>query len=393
MDINSKIKLFKSFERAAFKKRLNRFLVECLYEGKIIKAHLPNPGRLWELLKEGETVYLIKEQKDAHKARRNTDYTAVSILKDSRPVFLHTHKTNEIARLLIENKCIHGLEDYKIEKTEFSTEGRRFDFLLKRGKELMLLEVKSCTLFNKNFAMFPDAITSRGKNHVLSLTQSHIKGGILFVVHSDLPDYFLPEYHVDPEFARVLYLNRNEIFIKAVGIRWNLDLTFEKNVKALSIPWNIYEREGKDAGSYLLILKNNNHKKIKIGKLGEIFFQKGFYIYVGSAMKNLQARLERHKRKRKSLFWHIDYFREEIDLVQLIPIRSSVRHECELAKRIESISDGYVEGFGVSDCNCISHLFYVDKNPLDKHDFIETILSFRTPTLNPTQQKSGRYYE
>jgi len=225
--------------------------------------------------------------------------------------------------------------------------------------------------------MFPDAITVRGKRHILALAKSNIKGGILFVVHNDLPDYFLPEYHVDPEFAKTLYSHRNEILIKAIGIKWNDDLTFKNKIKTLSIPWNIYERESKDAGSYLLILKNNKSKRIMIGKLGEIFFKEGFYIYVGSAMKNLQARLERHKRKRKKLFWHIDYLREEADLIQLIPIRSLIRYECELAKRIKDIADGYIEGFGVSDCSCISHLFYVDKNPLEKSDFIETILFFR----------------
>jgi len=376
MELIDNIKLFDDFETAIFKKRLNRFSVECVYKGKTIKAHLPNPGRLWELLQKGRAVYLIKE-KDNFKRKRHTDFTVACVLKDSHPVFLHTHKTNEIAKILIEKGYIHELEGYKIEKPEISIYGHRFDFLLKKGKELMLLEVKSCTLFNKNLAMFPDAITVRGKRHTMALAQSNIKGGILFVVHSNLPDYFLPEYHVDPEFSKALYLQRNKIFIKAIGLKWNYDLSFESKIKTLSIPWNIYEWEAKDRGSYLLILKNNKTKMIMVGKLGDIFFKEGFYIYVGSAMKNLQARLERHKRKRKKLFWHIDYFREEVDLIQWIPIRSSIRYECELAKRIQDISDGYIKDFGVSDCSCVSHLFYVDKNPLEKPDFIEIIQFFR----------------
>ncbi|MCX7965930.1 MAG: DNA/RNA nuclease SfsA, partial [Syntrophorhabdaceae bacterium] len=291
-----KITLFNlnDIKKGIFEKRKNRFLVECIYEGKTIEAHLPNPGRLWELLQKERQVYLTKEKNTLYKPR-NTEFTLVAVLKDSRPICLHTQKTNEIARLLIEKKYIHEFEGYKIEKSEVSVNGNRFDFLLKKGKEFMLLEVKSCTLFNRDFAMFPDAVTLRGKRHITSLAQSQFRGGILFIVQSDSPDYFLPEYHIDPEFARTLYLYRDKIFIKAVGIGWNDDLTFKNNIKILSIPWDVYEREGKDAGSYLLVLKNNDDKKIKIGKLGEIFFKKGFYIYVGSAMKNLQARLNRHK--------------------------------------------------------------------------------------------------
>ncbi|MCX7966583.1 MAG: GIY-YIG nuclease family protein, partial [Syntrophorhabdaceae bacterium] len=129
------------------------------------------------------------------------------------------------------------------------------------------------------------------------------------------------------------------------------------------------------------VLKNNDDKKIKIGKLGEIFFKKGFYIYVGSAMKNLQARLNRHKRKRKNLFWHIDYLIEKTELIQVIPIRSSIRNECKLAERMKNITDDFIYGFGVSDCNCTSHLFYVDEYPLEKIDFINTVIDFRTPSV------------
>ncbi|WP_176232105.1 DNA/RNA nuclease SfsA [Candidatus Hakubella thermalkaliphila] len=46
-----------------------------------------------------------------------------------------------------------------------------------------VLEVKSCTLFNQEMAMFPDAITLRGKRHLIELAElSHkgLRGGVLF---------------------------------------------------------------------------------------------------------------------------------------------------------------------------------------------------------------------
>ncbi|WP_446697845.1 DNA/RNA nuclease SfsA, partial [Acetomicrobium sp. S15 = DSM 107314] len=35
-----------------------------------------------------------------------------------------------------------------------------------RDGQKVLLEVKSCTLFGKEVAAFPDAVTARGKRHI-----------------------------------------------------------------------------------------------------------------------------------------------------------------------------------------------------------------------------------
>ncbi|RKY43499.1 MAG: GIY-YIG nuclease family protein, partial [Candidatus Omnitrophota bacterium] len=60
--------------------------------------------------------------------------------------------------------------------------------------------------------------------------------------------------------------------------------------------------------TYLLEVSNKIDKEIKIGRLGQIEFKKGIYLYVGSAKKGLISRLRRHISKKKKLFWHIDYF-------------------------------------------------------------------------------------
>ena len=64
-------------------------------------------------------------------------------------------------------------------------------------------------------------------------------------------------------------------------------------------------------GSYCLIIDISRDIKQGIGKMGELNFKKGLYIYVGSAMNNIEKRVERHiktsKGRNKILFWHIDY--------------------------------------------------------------------------------------
>ena len=60
-------------------------------------------------------------------------------------------------------------------------------------------------------------------------------------------------------------------------------------------------------GTYCLLIHLKQDSKITIGKLGEKNFQKGYYIYVGSALNSLKTRIQRHLRKEKKIHWHIDY--------------------------------------------------------------------------------------
>jgi Uri superfamily endonuclease len=59
--------------------------------------------------------------------------------------------------------------------------------------------------------------------------------------------------------------------------------------------------------TYCLITQLNKNSTIKVGKLGEIDFKKGYYVYVGSALNSIDSRVWRHLSKEKKLFWHIDY--------------------------------------------------------------------------------------
>ncbi len=112
-------------------------------------------------------------------------------------------------------------------------------------------------------------------------------------------------------------------------------------------------------GCYLLFLKLEKDKVIKVGSLGEIEFKAGFYVYVGSGMNNVLKRVERHFRKDKRLRWHIDYLTVQADEMYALIIPSDVKIECELAKFFAVHFDG-IKGFGCSDCDCESHLFYLD---------------------------------
>jgi sugar fermentation stimulation protein A len=115
-----------------------------------------------------------------------------------------------------------------------------------------------------------------------------------------------------------------------------------------------------DKGTYILAMKLDNTTKITIGKLGRFTFPAGHYLYFGSAMNGLHARIARHLRSEKCLHWHIDYLLQQATIIDIWYIESAERLECRLyleATRLAGASVP-VKGFGASDCRCTSHLLY-----------------------------------
>ena len=89
-----------SLQPAQFVDRPNRFLIRCRLGKRIIQAFLPNPGRLWELLLPGVTVYIVKEP---FSSTRKNAFTALAVEREGVPILLHTHRTNEVAGSLIDH--------------------------------------------------------------------------------------------------------------------------------------------------------------------------------------------------------------------------------------------------------------------------------------------------
>ena len=378
MNISSKKgRFFHHLVRARFLSRPNRFLIQCDWKGQTLSAFLPNPGRLQELLLPGRIVHLVREEKSPN---RKTRYTAVAVERDSHPIMLHTHRTNEVARYLLQKRKIPGLEKAKIVKSEFQIGRSRFDFLLKERGHYILLEVKSCTLVGKNVAMFPDAITERGARHLRELAQISEEGArtvVLFIVHWAFAEVFMPDYHTDLNFSQTFLQVRNRVEVIPVSVRWEEDLSLSPKVRVLQIPWDHIEREARDRGSYLLILSLMGNRRINVGKLGKVHFRKGFYIYVGSAMANLSKRMERHRHLRKQHRWHIDELRAIAQFHSVLAIRSSDRLECEIAEAVSEIAEWSVPRFGSTDCLCGTHLFGMSGDPLHSEDFHKLLQYFR----------------
>jgi len=367
--------------KATFLERINRFVVKIKIKEKEKLAYLPNPGRLWEILFSGKPLLVFKNKNSS-----KLPYTVLACEKDSNYILLHTHLTNKIIKKLIEEEKIDFWKDYKVLKEEAKFNSSRFDLVLenKQTFKKLVLEIKSCTLFGKEIAMFPDAETKRGTRHILKLAGlwgKDLKGGILFVIMNPEIKYFLPAYHIDYQFSKALIEVKDKIEIRAIALKWDETFTYVKEVKELQIPFDFLKKI-EDKGVYLLVFKIKNKEKLKIGSLGERIFKKGFYIYVGSAMNNLTKKINRHLRKSKKLKWHIDYLLKKGENLKAIPIRSFEKKECEIAEELSLISQGIIPDFGASDCKCKSHLFYFSHNPLEKEEFQKLIIEYRINKIN-----------
>jgi sugar fermentation stimulation protein A len=169
--------------------------------------------------------------------------------------------------------------------------------------------------------------------------------------------------------------------VKAVGVEWKQDLSLGDSVRELEIPWDLVERESHDRGSYIIILRLGRDWKLPIGGLGEVKFRKGYYLYAGSAMKDLSQRIARHRRLIKKKHWHIDHLREHAYFVAAIPIRTSGDLECSIAGELGTIANWQVPDFGSSDCSCATHLFGMHDDPLHTRPFIDRLLHFRMGRL------------
>ena len=113
-------------------------------------------------------------------------------------------------------------------------------------------------------------------------------------------------------------------------------------------------------GVYVLIISVGKDIRVNVGALGSIFFEKGLYAYVGSVQNGLERRIERHLRKAKRKFWHVDYLLDNaVRIVKVFCKEAEKSEECRIARKLSEKGIA-VKRFGCSDCGCVSHLFRIN---------------------------------
>jgi len=121
------------------------------------------------------------------------------------------------------------------------------------------------------------------------------------------------------------------------------------------------------AGTYILWLRLDRARRIRVGSLGAINFASGHYAYVGSALGpgGIRARLGRHFRRHRKTRWHIDYLSRVSQIRGAWVSYGSERLEHRWAGVLQGLPGGWmpVAHFGSSDCRCKAHLTGFSKLP------------------------------
>ncbi len=114
-------------------------------------------------------------------------------------------------------------------------------------------------------------------------------------------------------------------------------------------------------GTYFLLLSSTTDVRIRVGRLGTMRLQPGFYVYVGSAFGpgGVRARVSHHQHISPRPHWHIDYLRAHTVVEEVWVCYSHKRLEHLWARFLSSMKGVSVPvpGFGSSDCGCEAHLF------------------------------------
>ena len=119
-------------------------------------------------------------------------------------------------------------------------------------------------------------------------------------------------------------------------------------------------------GTYALVIGLEAPLDLVVGKLGPVELPAGCCLYFGSALGGLAGRIQRHLRRRKKPWWHIDYLTRLAAPEEVWWNESPGRAECDWAAAGLLLPGATTPapGFGASDCRCTSHLVHLPERPV-----------------------------
>jgi sugar fermentation stimulation protein A len=186
-------------------RRYKRFFADVeLADGRVVVSHCANPGSMTGCLRERARVWLSESDSPTRRLRFTWELVEA---ERGHLVCVNTARANQVvAEALPRLPELRGWGDMRREVRY--GERSRVDFLLRRGRRLCYLEVKSVTLdLGRRVAGFPDSVTERGRRHLEELITTRAAGHravLLFAVGRTGARSVRPADDIDPRYGEAL---------------------------------------------------------------------------------------------------------------------------------------------------------------------------------------------
>lgn len=187
-------------------RRYKRFLADIeLEDGTVLTAHCPNTGSLRGCCEVGSRVIL----RDSENPKRKLRYTLQTIEVQDTWVNVDTTLPNPLVAEAVSSQSIPALRGYQSLRREVPYgKNSRIDLLLEKPRgALCYVEVKATTLVEGSQARFPDAVTERGRKHLIELmgmVNSGHRAVMFYVVARSDVRSFAPADDIDPIYGQTL---------------------------------------------------------------------------------------------------------------------------------------------------------------------------------------------
>ena len=185
-------------------RRIKRFLAEVtLDDGAVVMTHCTNSGSMKTCLEENAEVYLSH----VTNPDRWTRFTWEMIKINGNWIGINTNNPNRIVHEGLVNNLIPGLTGFTTIRKEVTFGDSRFDFYTEKEIEKCFIEVKNVTMKVEEYARFPDAVTERGRKHLLTLAEAKKKGFravMVYVIQRPDVRIFAPAWDIDSEYGKTL---------------------------------------------------------------------------------------------------------------------------------------------------------------------------------------------
>ena len=207
-------------------KRYKRFLADVeLENGDIVTAHCMNTGSMQACSEPGRRVYLSCH----NNPKRKLKYSWEIIDMPSSRVGVNTLVPNRLVYHSIKAGRLEPFAGYDEIRPEVKVgKKHRLDLMLsKNGSDLCYIEIKNCSLVTDGTAYFPDAVTKRGRNHLIELqklsSMGH-RGVMFFLIQRMDANIFKPADHIDPAYGKELRKAvKNGVEIMVYDVRIDLN--------------------------------------------------------------------------------------------------------------------------------------------------------------------------